>query len=266
MFSIITIASSTTKPVEIVSAISERLSRLYPSRYMTANVPTSDSGTAMPGMMVAEALRRNRKMTITTSAVVSISSNSTSSTEARMVVVRSVMTCDVDPLRQRRLDLRQQRLHGIDDADDVGSGLALNVQNDGAVGVHPRGQLGVFRAVDHRGDVGNAHRRAVAVGDDDRPVLRAGLQLVVVVDGPGLIRTVEIALGLIHVGAGQRRAQRLQTQAVGRQRGGIGLHPDGRTLSAADADQTDAFELRNSLRHARFRQLLDLGQRHGRRT
>ena len=97
MFSIITIASSTTKPVEIVSAISERLSRLYPSRYMTANVPTSERGTAMPGMMVAEALRRNRKMTITTSTVVSISSNSTSFTDARMVVVRSVMTCTSIP-------------------------------------------------------------------------------------------------------------------------------------------------------------------------
>src|SRR5216684_519176 len=39
MFSIITIASSTTKPVEMVKAISERLSRLYPSRYITPKVP-----------------------------------------------------------------------------------------------------------------------------------------------------------------------------------------------------------------------------------
>ncbi len=92
MFSIITMASSTTKPVEMVSAMRERLSRLYPSRYMTANVPISERGTAMPGMMVAEALRRKRKMTNTTSTVVSISSNSTSFTDARMVVVRSVMT------------------------------------------------------------------------------------------------------------------------------------------------------------------------------
>ena len=40
--------------------------------------------------MVAERLRRKRNMTITTSATVSINSNSTSATEARMVVVRSV--------------------------------------------------------------------------------------------------------------------------------------------------------------------------------
>src|SRR5216684_4240508 len=35
MFSRTTIASSTTNPVEIVSAMRERLSRLYPKRYMT---------------------------------------------------------------------------------------------------------------------------------------------------------------------------------------------------------------------------------------
>ncbi len=57
---------------------------------MTANVPTSDSGTATLGMTVAATLRRNRKMIITTSATASMSSNCTSRTDARMVTVRSV--------------------------------------------------------------------------------------------------------------------------------------------------------------------------------
>ena len=48
------------------------------------------SGTATLGMIVAERFRRNRKITITTSATVSISSNCTSFTDARIVVVRSV--------------------------------------------------------------------------------------------------------------------------------------------------------------------------------
>jgi hypothetical protein len=90
MFSIITIASSTTKPVAMVSAISDRLSRLKPSRYMIASVPTNDSGTDRLGMTVAGMLRRNRKITSTTSAMDRPSSNSTSETEARIVVVRSV--------------------------------------------------------------------------------------------------------------------------------------------------------------------------------
>ena len=90
MFSITTIASSTTKPVAMVSAISDRLSRLKPAWYMIASAPISDSGTDRLGMMVAGMLRRNRKMTITTRPTASASSNSTSWTEARMVIVRSV--------------------------------------------------------------------------------------------------------------------------------------------------------------------------------
>ncbi len=92
MFSIMTIASSTTKPVAIVSAISDRLLRLNPARYMNARVPTSDSGTDRLGIRVADGLRRNRKMTRTTSTTARPSSNSTSATEARIVLVRSVST------------------------------------------------------------------------------------------------------------------------------------------------------------------------------
>jgi hypothetical protein len=67
MFSSTTIASSTTKPTDSVSAISDRLSRLYPSADMPANVPTIAIGSASEGMIVADARRRNRKITPTTS-------------------------------------------------------------------------------------------------------------------------------------------------------------------------------------------------------
>ena len=60
VFSMTTIASSTTKPVAIVRLISDKLSRLYPSRYMAPNVPISDTGTATAGISVARGLRRNR--------------------------------------------------------------------------------------------------------------------------------------------------------------------------------------------------------------
>src|SRR5208283_3757521 len=87
-----TIASSTTKPVEMVRAMSERLFRLNPSKYITAKVPTSDTGTATLGMVVADRLRRNMKMTSTTSTTASINSYCTSLTDSRIVVVRSVST------------------------------------------------------------------------------------------------------------------------------------------------------------------------------
>src|SRR5665213_1157318 len=56
---------------------------------MAPNVATSDKGTVMLGMMVAHSERRNRKITITTSAIVTLSVNSTSLTEALMVCERS---------------------------------------------------------------------------------------------------------------------------------------------------------------------------------
>src|ERR1700694_3524237 len=90
MFSIITIASSTTKPVAIVNAIKVRLLMENPARYITPNVPINDSGTATLGITVADTLRRNKKMTITTSATARKSSNCTSYTDARIVTVRSV--------------------------------------------------------------------------------------------------------------------------------------------------------------------------------
>ena len=59
---------------------------------MTPNVPMSESGTTTPGMAVAQALRRNTNTTSTTRAIVMSSVSSTSAMEARMVVVRSIIT------------------------------------------------------------------------------------------------------------------------------------------------------------------------------
>ena len=92
MFSVTTMASSTTKPVAMVSAISERLSRLYESRYMAPKVPTSESGTATLGTSVARMLRRKANTTSTTRQTLITSVNCTSPTEARIVWLRSCAT------------------------------------------------------------------------------------------------------------------------------------------------------------------------------
>src|SRR5882672_10450274 len=57
---------------------------------MTPKVPTSAIGTVTLGITVAQKLRRNRKITITTRVMVSSMVNSTSETEAWMVWVRSM--------------------------------------------------------------------------------------------------------------------------------------------------------------------------------
>ena len=89
MFSSMTMASSTTNPMERIRAIIERLSRLKLSRYMTAKVPTMENGSARLGMMVADRFRRNRKITMTTSPSVRTMVNSTSRYDSRMVSERS---------------------------------------------------------------------------------------------------------------------------------------------------------------------------------
>ncbi len=92
MFSSMTIASSTTKPTDNVSASSVMLLIENPNAYMAAQVPISDTGTASEGMIVAEAERKNRKITSTTSAIAMPSVNWTSSTDCRIEIERSLST------------------------------------------------------------------------------------------------------------------------------------------------------------------------------
>ncbi len=105
MFSIITMASSTTKPVPMVSAISERLSSEKPQNHMIPKVATSDSGSATPAMMVARIVRRKISTTMMTSATLRISVNWTSRTDARMLVVASCTTVSVAPTGIERCSL-----------------------------------------------------------------------------------------------------------------------------------------------------------------
>ena len=89
MFSSMTMASSTTKPTDRVRAIRVMLLTENPRAYMAAKVPMIDSGSARLGMTVAERLRRNRKITRMTRAMVSSRVNFTSVTDSRIVSVRS---------------------------------------------------------------------------------------------------------------------------------------------------------------------------------
>ena len=103
------------------------------SRYITPNVPTSDKRHGDAGNdRGRERCAGTGTSPCTTRPTVSISSNCTSSTEARMVVVRSVRIVDLDGRQASdALQLRQQRLDAVDDLDDVGARLPLNIDDDG---------------------------------------------------------------------------------------------------------------------------------------
>ncbi len=89
MFSSMTIASSTTKPTDSTSAISDMLSKLKSIRYITAKVPTIDMGSARLGIIVARTFRRNRKITSTTNPSARTNVNLTSLTDSRIDSERS---------------------------------------------------------------------------------------------------------------------------------------------------------------------------------
>ena len=91
-FSIMTIASSTTKPTETASAMSERLSIEKPASHIAPQVPASARGTVTPAAKVAAVRRRNTKTTSMTRMMVAASVSCMSLTLARMVWVRSDRT------------------------------------------------------------------------------------------------------------------------------------------------------------------------------
>ena len=69
--------------------------------------------------------------------------------------------------------------------------------------VRPRCLLGVLGAIKYRRNVAQPHRGAVPIGDDQRPVAVASQKLIVRANRESLMRTIESALGLIHVGLPQ---------------------------------------------------------------
>ncbi len=88
-----TIASSTTKPTDSVIASREMLSIEKPNRYMNAQAPISDTGSARAGISVAEPDFKKTKMTTTTSAIEISSVLCTSSIDWRIDTERSLSTC-----------------------------------------------------------------------------------------------------------------------------------------------------------------------------
>ena len=266
MFSIMTMASSTTKPVPMVSAISDRLSSEKPQNHITPKVAISDSGSATPAMMVARMVRRNTSTTSTTSTTLSTSVNCTSWIEARIVSVRSLTTVSVTPTGMARCSRGSSALDALDRFDDVGAGLALDVDDDGRRALIPAADLVVLQPVDDVGDVAQQHRRAVAIGDDQRLVgvdadqadrwprwCRTGARRRASPWGPA---TLAPTIGLAHI---------LQADAVGGEPRQIGLDAHRRPDAALDRDAADAADLGQPLRHQRVGEVAEIAERNGRR-
>ena len=134
-------------------------------------------------------------------------------------------------------------LDAIDHFDHVRARLALDVENDRGRVVGPRGQARVLRAVDDVGDVRDADWRAVLVGDDQVAIFVGRLELIVRVDRRRPARSIEAALRLIDIRAGDRHPQVFHAETIGGESARIDLYAHGRTLAAAGAHETDAGQL-----------------------
>src|SRR5262249_14238057 len=173
MFSIMTMASSTTKPVPIVSAMSERLSSENPQNHMMPKVAMIDSGSATTARMVPRLVRRKISTMEVTNARLRSSVNSRSQPEAPMLAGAARTTRGTDAGggvmhhgkrgadRHRALQFRQLVLDALYRLDDIGAGLALDVDDDGWLALVEAPGPAVFESVDHIGHISEQDRGSV---------------------------------------------------------------------------------------------------------
>ncbi len=113
------------------------------------------------------------------------------------------------------------------------------------------------------GDILQAQRRAVLIGEDQVAVLLGGAQLVVGVDGHRVIFAVEAALGAVDVAVADQRVDIFQRQMMSGERRRVHLHANRWLMAARQRHHADAGDLRQLQRHAGIHQILHLGQRQG---
>ena len=168
-------------------------------------MPMMENGTAAPGISVAERLRRNRKITITTMHTVSSRVNSTSRMESRMDSEASNITsrCAAGGTRWRNSG-NSSRMPSTTSTVLV-PGCFWMARMMPCTLFEPGGHLFVVNAIHHTAELLQPHRRAVAPGHDDRPVIGGLVQRAVGFDGEGLLVAVQAARRQVRVAAATAR-------------------------------------------------------------
>ncbi len=258
-------ASSTTKPVEIVSAISDRLLRLNPSRYITPNEPMIEVGTATLGIAAARTLRKKANTTRITrkTAITSVVSVSVQRLPDGLRPVDG--HGEVDVARQRSDQAGQLGSNVVDRLDDVGARLARQNDRDPRLPVDKTGVTQIFDGIEDFGDVAEPDRRTVAVGDHQIAILRRMGRLVVGVDLIVVVVVLDRALWTIGVGGGERGADVLKPNAVVEDRAGVDFDAHRRQRRAGDIDLADARKLRQPLLQNVGGEVIELPRGVGRR-
>src|SRR5258706_147260 len=260
MFSTTTMASSTTKPIAIVSAIRDKLLRLKLSMYIAPNEPSSASGIVIPGIMVAQRLRKNRRTTRITIPIVSTSVNSTSCTEARITSVRSKMVNRHGWGKVRR-EPRQPSLDLIDRIDHVCAGLLRNIQYNAELVILVTGKVPVRCLGDRLTDIAHPYRTAISIRKDDVVEKLRVEDLVVGSDRESDLSGIEHAFRRCRCGADYGRPDLFECQAQRSKPRRVNLNPDGRPAVAAYLGLSDAGHLSDLLGQKAVEIFVDPSQR-----
>ena len=144
--------------------------------------------------------------------------------------------------RQLFLKAWQRALDGVHRFDGVGAGLALDGQHDGAFIHVPCGDARVLDAIDRRGDLFEPQWRAIAPGDDQRPIIFGFAQLTVVFDGEALPFAIDQADWLVNVGLGDRLLQFVKADVAGGQLVRVGANAHGVLLRTENEYLRDAVD------------------------
>ena len=120
-------------------------------------------------------------------------------------------------------------------------------EQDRGLIVVPGLRVEILRALDRVADILHPHDGAVPVGDDHVVIVGGLGELVVGGDGEAAGCAVERALGGVGGGGGEHAANVLERQPLGRELGGVDLHPHRRLLLAADRHLRHAGNLRDLL-------------------
>ncbi|MNF57847.1 hypothetical protein D3C84_393880 [compost metagenome] len=150
---------------------------------------------------------------------------------------------DLDVGGDRVAQLRQQRDYGVHGGHHVGVRLVEHRQHHRGLAIGGAGIAQVLQGVADLRHIAQAHRRAVAPGDDQSLEVGRLVRAVVDLDQPLPVGAFQEALGPVDVGAGQGGADLAEPDAIVAQRGGIDLDPHRRKAAAVDVDLADAGHL-----------------------
>jgi hypothetical protein len=219
MFSITTMASSTTKPVAMVSAIRVRLLMLKPARYMPAKVPTSDSGMAMLGMSVARTAQeqedhrhhqRDGQQQLVAHAV-------DRGANGERAVAQHL---ELDGGRQLAASCGSKAWMRSTVAMTLAPGWRCTFTIRAGV-IGPGRELGVLGPVTTCRDVLQAQRSAIAIAQYQLAVLLGAAQLVVGVQGRGAQGPSTLPLGVLTLALTMAVRTSFEIEAVGGQARGF---------------------------------------------